>query len=904
MVVLRSRQDRHSRFCLSFAARVFRRLGVVFLCALCIVPLAAQEGELPGRETPASGVTDTAPSDAPPLVPPDEAELARLSTFIREEDRAELFSYNIGDSDVSLDVSGFWKGSLSVNWGLSHTKLGLEPTSPDSPLLFTQEADITLSLWIRDRWFLEASFLDDYDINTYRAGYQGRSGETVQYVGIGNTGLDFPVFPYLDLGGDAPGNFGVYGRVGSSELTVHSLLRLDMAAREERVWVGNRERTFENLPAGMSQRGRWFVLPAENISGAIEVYIEDRNGAYTGGDQRRYRAALPSEYAASSRYGIVELKLEVNGRIAVKYGPATAASYDGDMGRYDGSVYPSIFLKDVQDIFNSGLISLVDYPQPGQDSLALLGTPANRPGTISLNGTTALVIYEPGTFSPFEGRNRYASPSSAAAEAALMYPSSGKRYQGYSLYTLRDSGIPELSLDAPSAASRQVYELLKDGDAGYRNVMRRWPLADRYPELYLPGHSRTSEDLVVRFTNYGSSSSLVLGSDVVPGSVHVYREGLEDPRFTFNAQNGTISLETPPAFNEVIRVSYLKRSDMTRDGSLAAGLGAVWTPDEKFSAAAALGLRWNLNTTGDAYSEAGVSNPGTVGFSSLAAWEGEQFRTKLTLGLGMEQPDTTGLYRVAGMEGAQLEWFYNAGDSFTSLVPSETEDIVNIRDDIRTSPGTVDPSFTFTMANRATLVYRNYREVSPLGASSLKSINSSAPVVSSMEGPYPARDDQSDTAILAAEFSLDSTRLWTGFETPLPGLGQSLENAGSIRLPLRLYNFSTLPSSLRILVQFGPLKDKDNYSGENPSLIVEAPVYDPLSLDPDVLAITASLQSGNWVFIDLNLSPEDREKIGAANYMRIVVAHDGTTPFDGRVLAAPLLIRGSRMRPILVNSTD
>ncbi|MDR1430172.1 MAG: hypothetical protein LBI85_07755, partial [Spirochaetaceae bacterium] len=878
MVVLRSRQDRYIRFYLrsSFASRLFRRLGVLFLCLLSTAPLAAQEAGTPSAE-----------------------ELETLTGFIREEDRAELFSYKIGDSDVSLDVSGFWKGSLSLNWGLSHSNLGFEAVSPDSPLLFTQEADITLSLWIRDRWFLEASFLDDYDVNTYRAGYQGLDGETIQYVGIGNTGLDFPVFPYLDLGGDAPGNFGVYGRFGSSELAVHSLLRLDMAAREERVWVGNRERTFENVPAQGNQRGRWFTLPSENISGSIDVYIEDRNGAYSGGDGRRYRAALPSEYAASSHYGIVELKSEASGRVAVVYGPATAASYDADMGTGFYSV-ASGFLGKVQAAFNQNpppVISLADYPQPGQDDHALLKTAANRPGTITLNGTNALVIYEPGTFSPFEGRNRYTAPSSASEDAALIYPSSGSHYQGYSLYTLRDSGIPELSIEAPSAASRQVYELLKDGKAGYRDAERRWPLADMYPEIYLPGHSQPARDLAVRFTNYGSSSSLVLGSDVVPGSIHVYREGLEDPRFSFDERNGTISLETPPGFNELVRVSYLKRSDMTRDGSLAAGLGAVWTPGEKFRTAAALGLRWNLNASGDAYSEAGVSNPGTVGFSSLASWEDEHFRTKLTLGLGMEQPDTTGLYRVAGMEGAQLEWPYNSRDSFTSLAPSLTAAVTAIQTSI---PGTP----AFTLANRALLVYRNYRETGPLGGSSLKSISSSAPVVSSMEGPYPARDDGSDTVILAAEFSLDPGQIWTGFETPLQGLGANLENAGSVTVPLRLYGFSfPLPPSLRILVQFGPLRDKDNFSGENPSLIVEQLVYDSSSADPGLSAITTSLQSGNWVHIALNLSPEDREKIGAANYMRILIAHDGLSSLDGRVLAGPLMVRGSTLRPMGVTTS-
>ncbi|MDR2143568.1 MAG: hypothetical protein LBP29_04275, partial [Treponema sp.] len=109
---------------------------------------------------------------------------------IADEADSELVRMNINDSEVSLILNGFWKGTLTANWGISSGPLGVSPDSGDSPLLFTQEADLTLSLWIRERWFLEVSFLDDYDLNTYRAGYQGFPGETVQYVGVGNTGLD------------------------------------------------------------------------------------------------------------------------------------------------------------------------------------------------------------------------------------------------------------------------------------------------------------------------------------------------------------------------------------------------------------------------------------------------------------------------------------------------------------------------------------------------------------------------------------------------------------------------------------------------------------------------------------------------------------------------------------------
>jgi hypothetical protein len=141
---------------------------------------------------------------------------------IANEAASELVSMDLGDSSVSLLMSGYWKGTLQASWGLASTPLGTTAISGDSPLLFTQEADLTLSLWIRERWFVEASFMDDYDLNTYRAGYQGLEGEVIQYAGVGNTGLDFPKFPYLDLGGDSPSSFGFYGRFGTQDLTFHT----------------------------------------------------------------------------------------------------------------------------------------------------------------------------------------------------------------------------------------------------------------------------------------------------------------------------------------------------------------------------------------------------------------------------------------------------------------------------------------------------------------------------------------------------------------------------------------------------------------------------------------------------------------------------------------------------------
>ncbi|MDR2143708.1 MAG: hypothetical protein LBP29_05010, partial [Treponema sp.] len=573
----------------------------------------------------------------------EESSQNRLETqrrAITEEADSELVRMNVSDSEVSLIAKGFWKGTLSVNWGISRGPLGVSPDSEDSPLLFTQEADLTLSLWIRERWFLEVSFLDDYNLNTYRAGYQGFPGETVQYVGVGNTGLDFPVFPYLDLGGDSPSSFGAYGRFGSGDLSFHSLVRYDAAAREERIFVGDRERSFSNLSPDKPQRGLSFVLPDENISAAPVVYLEDKNGALSDASGRRWRQTGPSEYASGIN-GIVELAREPAGMVAVSY-PGVTSAGTPRLGNYSNAPGVS-YLGDVQAFFTG--TNLSQYPQPGQTT-ATIGTPANIPGTVTIGGVSALVIYEPGTFSPFERQSRYRSPSATSEDAALIRTSSGERITGFEVLPV-DSIV--LSLDLPlyslsgDDSQRGIFELVSSaGHIDRRIPESMWPLAEDYPAVYLPGKQSFTEDISIRFTNYGPAGAYVIGADVVSGSVQVYRGGILDSQIHYDSGSGTVQLSSPVGFNEVIRITYLRRSEERRLGSLAAGVGLVYKPEEKpFSWEAALGLRWNISQ--EAYTEEGAVSPGTVGFGGKAAWDYDRLKTSVSLGLGFEQPDTTGL---------------------------------------------------------------------------------------------------------------------------------------------------------------------------------------------------------------------------------------------------------------------
>jgi hypothetical protein len=809
--------------------------------------------------------------------PATELSVDALRRRIAGEAPAELVGLKLGDTDVSLQIAGYWKGALQGNLGFAVSPLGTQAVSPDSPVLFTQEADLTLSLWILDRWFVEANFLDNTDVNTYRAGFQGLPGEMVQYAGIGNTGLDFPAFPYLDLGGDSPSSFGFYSRLGSENLTVHTLFRYDAAAREERTFVGSRERTYTYVSPRNPARGISFVLPDENLDSEPAVYLEDEKGTLRDSGGRRWRLAAPSEYAAGRAAGLVELSVTPKGLVAAAY---SKGGSDQPWNSSLGSYTTTGFLRDVQIHFDpSGTnIDLQNYPQSGG------GTTPGMPGAVIINGTPALVVYEPGTFSPFERQNRYEAPSSASVQAALVRLSSGAEFPGYDLLPLDTASISaDIPLYAVTETRRALFELIRrGGGTDRRGPETRWPLAAEFPPVYLPGSASFTEDLSLRFTNYGSSGAYAIGTDVVPGSVQVWRSGIQDPNFSYNPSGGTVTLASPAGFNEVIRITYLKRSDETRLGSIAAGFGTVYHREySPFTSALALGIRWNL-TQDSSFTEEGVNNPGTVAVSAKTAWDYDYLKTGITAGLAFEQTDTTGLYRAAGMEGNEIALALPPASSFISQPPHSLGSLPQ-------------PSFLLDISNRADLVYRNYRDNASLNGNIMSIDWGGAAAVSGQDRPYPVKDPRltSETHVLAAEFTLTQNQ-WTGFEVPLGDDGILLAQAREIEIPFRFYGFNGTPSDFHVILQIGSLSSKDTAFTENPALVFEQELFDG-AVFFDNSAFDENARIARFV-----LGDNDRLKLADARYLRVVAVYagSGAARIEGRVLLAPPIVRGAVFRPV------
>jgi len=816
------------------------------------------------------------PQAESPAATATELNIEDLRKRILKEAPEELMSYSLGDANVSLFITGTWYGELQANFGLYHSPIfGTGFVSPETPLLFKQEADLTMALWINERWFVEASFLDDSSQNTYRAGYQGLPGEFIQYAGVGNTGLDFPSFPYLDLGGDSPSSFGFYGRVGNDTINVHTLLRYDAASSEEKYFLGGRERTYSDLSPGNSLRGISFVLPDANIETDIVVYIEDEKGSIRDNEGRRWRFALLSEYSFSRTMGIVELSVTVSGMVAVSYG--NNRPWLSSLGTYSGA---SGFLRDVQDWFDGINLSL--YPQCGGGISA--------PGEVIIGGITALVVYEPGTFSPFEKRGLYNAPSSNTEKAALVSGSNGTEIGGYELINNENISTEDMPMfsdlgnpmfDA-SARKRSVFELVRSGSSDKRDPAGRWPLALEIPEIYLPGNKVYTGDISLRFTNYNSLSGYFIGTDVIPGSVQVWRSGIQDSNFTYNAASGEVIINGSIGSNEVIRVTYLKTNEAIQFGSIAAGVGAIYrNRANNFSAQAALGIRWNLSQ--DAFTEESQSSAGVVGISLKTAWDYDNLKAQVTGGFAFVQTDTTGLYRAAGMEGNEL----------IISMPFDSSFISN-QFNLQTDLFLYENKF-LDVNKRAELVFRNYNDNNILG-DNLMSIDWGAAVVSGVNKPYPVKDSNlGNTRVLVSEFTLDRDNNWTGFQIPLGANSEIISQASEIEIPFRFYNLKGDFNNFRLVIQIGSLSGMEFTFIENENLIWEK------NLVPNELP-------ADWVGDDYNartviakflINETDRLKLSDAKFLRLAAVYNGASEVSGRVLLAPPIVRGSAFRAIV-----
>jgi hypothetical protein len=707
-----------------------------------------------------------------------------------------VFSSKIGSADVDLSLQGSWNASLGFTTGLLFSP-GLPVQALDAfpglapGFIFTQSPDLTISLVLMRKYFLDVSVLSGVQNNTIRMGYRGDPDEVLRSLVIGNTGITIPPSPFLEIPAQPTSSIGASAELVSGSSTNDLLLRWDSTAIKHKTFVGKNELIDQHVGIETYTKGRYFFLPDTNIDvGSLVVYLEDKYGTIIGTDSSghtsTYRQATLTDVTIDTTNGLVSLKAAAKARVLVYYAVGGIS-----VGNTSGAVLP-------------GTGPGPEYTRtpssttPFNWGISYFGQPiSNR--KVTLGGQVALMIWQPGDNSPFEIDNSYAFASTPPTDPSKI----GYQFEATAAGAAVPTGYVFKTVIGESRYQVQM-------DASQRNFADFYPFLALDPSGLLYGPDRDSLagqfkfDMHVQFV--APITSFTLEQNIVPGSVQVTINGVTETRFQADAASGNLTFQVPIQPTDQIDVTYrVAEQGLSGGDILFAWEDKIDLKNDLFLTLSA-GLRWNADPwtfTQEAYSKSGTM---------IAAVEmqkkGQNFAWMAQGAVSFTDPDTTGILRLFGMEGHSINLDLSEDQAYPASWPNVP---------LYTSTPALA---SLTQSNRGILLYVDYRQYGALGSYTLEPITwSGAPsplpyTNGSRMGPFNvAGSSQGDTSgtSLVMQYQLDAANLWVGTQLPIsPGSDVDLSGARSITIRLEGLNIT---GQTDVYVQIGSISEDLDGSG-------------------------------------------------------------------------------------------
>ncbi len=886
----------------------------------------AQPGEsAPGpTDTPSETVPSSpdTPASEPGGVQPgaDSGDNGDQTPVTAAEERGtSIFKTEIADADLDFFLRGSWNANLSLAsgirfgpegevvfpWGLPNMREGL---------VFEQVPDLTLSIWLLERYFMEVTVVQEFDQNTFLLGYQGREGEPVQSVRIGNKDVSIGSYDFIEVPEQGNASVGASAVITPGFSRHELLLRYDNTTKQEKIFVGSNEVVEEFISPEDYLHGRSFMLPDTDVTG-LEVYLEDEDGDYTADDDKKYRKASVDDIEQDSAQGLLFLLNEVKGRILVYYTKGANSVGDNAPGMGMGALPGT----------NGGYI---DPGAPAVDfnwGVTYLGENlGNR--RVTINGKTCLLIWEPGTFSPFEFLNCYELPSEAPTD----------------LWRVKIKAVPkddELGnyrnfTYAPTFEARAgsyVFRVFINKSSLRTDFWNHYPFSDISHQLYGPqrDHNPAFFDWELYVQVVSPVDSFYLATHVVPGSVSVTRNDINETRFTMDYTSGIITFLVPINPDDRLDITYSVSQGLENNGDILFVWGNRFPFSEMLNLEIAAGVRWNILP--GAFSEEVYSRTGAVLGSVSLAGKNDNFAYKAAGAVSFSNPDTTGILRLLGMEDTGLYLHITEDLAYPAARPTAAE-IAGLQ-------------------NRGRLFYKDYRQYDFMGSYDLKPLSWSVPssqifpyANDSQPGPYlvgeSSEGDVDESLVL--DFELDGQDDWVGFQIPVVAK-QGVIDLSKLKSILYSYRAAELSSggsaNISVYIQVGDLSediDGDGVLDEELSKLSSGFLFNDTDNGVNLLVGGGPKQQGNdiidsedtdgngfldypaprqensdsifttsgasvlnltgatgWSVQNIYLSPQDQEKLKRVRSLRVVVVNNDTNPVNGKILIDAIHLEGT-----------
>lgn len=854
-------------------------------------------------------------------------ETSALPPGLPDENAAEtLLELELGDADVSFLGLGTWTTGVAPAVAWAFARDADDSLTADSGILFPglepipyfNTANLTLSLWILNRYFFETTIPDDLREASILFGYNGLPGEPVQSVLVGNTAIGIGSYPYLGIGDgegsigeDAPGASALFATPSSE----HELVVRFAPTAEESLTYAAGGVVEERLIAAIDyERDRHFVLPDAGID-FLEVFVEEADASLAGSDGRAYRRLdLAREAAVSLADGTLSLRFTPTTRVAIYYEKAGVSIGDATLGDasyfglLDGAPDSATILDFSYAELDPGgtYRNLVD----AAGSLPAAITRADAGFTTTISGNEAFVLVEPGRYSPFESASRYALQPS---ERVIIRDSTGTELDTTLIVRELDDGTVQIA----------------DPASDLRSFANRYPFASSLLDeptsaIYGPAPAADPSAPQIADLSIRPSDSIVLPAGHLPGSVRVIRNGAVERSFRV-LDSGELEFTRPLVVTDVVTVRY-RTTDTAESAGLVVASGNRLRLAPGVEAHVAIGAQ--ARPLGSSFSTVAGEFPGSVTLSagvslSSEAWDQRgpgSLDLQLNGAVTVATSDTSGALRVAGMnEGGTTLPVTEAG-----LFPSARP----VVDPDGTGTG-FDPDTDLGYDTRGTLTFTDFSTTTAFGERDLLAYNDSGVELpyedGGRSGPYPARSfDEAYSGIVAAfDYTLDTAENWVAGTVRLPRT-TDLSGLRELVIP---YRVRSATGSVQLVLQIGATAedlDGDLVLDEGTSGI---PFFDQVrsitlnaGVQPDLGSIASEDANGNGVLdaeipervfsapfstpIDdatadiwreerITLTAEEASALTGTRSFRIIVLRDGIGARSGSVLVGSVTGAGA-----------
>jgi len=200
-----------------------------------------------------------------------------------------------------------------------------------------------------------------------------------------------------------------------------------------------------------------------------------------------------------------------------------------------------------------------DYYQ--QTGILILKNPVTKELRAVIRENAAvyeLILFLPDDTNPLELKNVYSIPADTSAQACSVIN--------------KDSNTVDSNFTTRTVSANTIMVVRNNAEDPHTDDFSRPFYADN-PWIYDATQTNSASSFVIITNVLEARESIVLSEAVIPGSITVYRNGLETTSFSYDSTTHTLTVSPPPLPTDKLIITCKKYSTNRNNGQLVAAAG-------------------------------------------------------------------------------------------------------------------------------------------------------------------------------------------------------------------------------------------------------------------------------------------------------------------------------------------